>query len=108
MALSDKIGFRPALDIPDQIPRTPSYTGRVITSYSIHYTKLYEVLISPSREFVAGLPNGKIPDRRDFANYTEPERIQTWKRCVRACRQMADEFSEIIEKQQLAACLQAL
>ena len=66
------------------------------------------ILISPSAEFVARLPNAKIPDRRDFVNYTPDERITAWRTCVKACEQLADEFNEILEKDQLAACLQAL
>ena len=66
------------------------------------------VLISPSAEFVARLPNAKIPDRTDFTNYSPKERIKAWRTCVKACEEMADEFNEILEKDQLAACLQAL
>jgi len=66
------------------------------------------ILISPSAEFVSRLPHGKIPDRTDFENFTTSERIKAWRRCVKACEQLADEFSEIIEKDQLAAHLQPL
>lgn len=66
------------------------------------------ILISPSDEFVARLPNGKIPDRTDFVKLTPDERVLAWRQCVRMCEQMADEFSEVIEKDQLAARLQAL
>jgi hypothetical protein len=66
------------------------------------------ILISPSDEFVAGLPNGKIPDRSDFVNYQPAERVHIWKQCVAACEAMADEFIEVIEKDQLAARLEPL
>jgi hypothetical protein len=66
------------------------------------------ILISPSVEFVAGLPNGKIPDRSDFVNYSSSERVKAWRACTDACRRLADEFNEVLEKDQLAACLQAL
>lgn len=66
------------------------------------------VLISPSDEFVSRLPNAKIPDRTDFVNYTPSERIKAWRECTRACEELADEFNEILEKEQLAAYLQAL
>ncbi len=66
------------------------------------------ILISPSAEFVSRLPHGKIPDRTDFENFTTSERIKAWRGCVQACEQLADEFSEIIEKDQLAAHLQPL
>ena len=66
------------------------------------------ILISPSDEFVARLPNGKIPDRTDFLNYEPAERVRVWKRCVDECVALADEFQEVIEKEQLAARLEPL
>lgn len=66
------------------------------------------ILISPSADFVSRLPYGKIPDRTDFVHLTHDERIAAWRRCVEACEQMADEFCEVLEKDELAAHLQAL
>ena len=34
------------------------------------------ILISPSRDFVAKLPNAKIPDRRDFVSLSAAERVR--------------------------------
>ena len=66
------------------------------------------ILISPSVEFVSRLPHAKIPDRSDFVNYTPDERVKAWRACVAACRELADEFNEVLEKDQLAARLQPL
>ncbi len=66
------------------------------------------ILVSPSPEFVAGLPHGKIPDRTDFLNLVPDERIAAWRECVRACERMAYEFAEVLERDQLATHLQAL
>ena len=66
------------------------------------------ILISPSAEFVARLPNAKIPDRSDFVNYAPDDRIRAWRTCVAACEELADEFNEVLEKDQLAARLQPL
>ncbi len=66
------------------------------------------ILISPSKAFVAKLPNGKIPDRTDFVNYTPEERIKAWRGCISACEELADDFNEILERDQLAARLQPL
>ncbi len=66
------------------------------------------ILISPSDAFVAGLPHGKIPDRTDFVNFEPAERVRIWKHCVAACEAMAEEFLEVIEKDQLAARLEPL
>lgn len=66
------------------------------------------VLVSPSAEFVSRLPNGKIPDRTDFVNFSSEERIKAWKTCVSACEQLADEFHEVLVQDRLAERLQAL
>ena len=66
------------------------------------------ILISPSAEFVTGLPNGKIPDRTDFVKYTPAERVKAWRACTVACERLADDFNEVLEKGELAARLKAL
>ena len=66
------------------------------------------ILISPTDEFVARLPHGKIPDRHDFANFQPAERVRAWKQCIAACDALADEFLEVIDKEQLAARLEPL
>jgi hypothetical protein len=66
------------------------------------------VLVSPSEQFVAKLPNAKIPDRSDFLNYAPEERVAAWKACVSACAELADEFNEVMTRDQLAARLQPL
>jgi hypothetical protein len=66
------------------------------------------ILISPSQSFVSRLPNGKIPDRTDFVNYSQQERVKAWRGCLKACEELADDFNEILEKDQLAARLQPL
>jgi hypothetical protein len=66
------------------------------------------ILLSPSADFVARLPRGKIPDRTDFTSYTPIERIRAWQDVVTECAALADEFNEVIETDQLAARLQPL
>lgn len=66
------------------------------------------ILVSPSAEFVARLPRGKIPDRTDFTSYTPIERIRAWQDVVAECAALADEFHEVIEKGQLAERLEPL
>ena len=60
------------------------------------------VLVSPSPEFVARLPGGKIPDRHDFVNFPTAERRRLWRGVVSACRQLADELEEVLETDSLA------
>lgn len=60
------------------------------------------LLISPSPEFVATLPHGKIPDRHDFVNFPPDERRRAWRRAVADCRALADEFHEVLATGRLA------
>ena len=53
------------------------------------------VLISPSKEFVASLPYGKIPDRNDFANFSYDDRVKYWETVVRESRRLGDAFLEL-------------
>jgi len=64
------------------------------------------ILVSPSREFVSRLPNGKIPDRFDFQNHAPPERIRIWCQVVAECEALAEEFNDVMEKGELEARLE--
>ena len=66
------------------------------------------ILISPSKEFVARLPYAKIPDRRDFVNFDPDERVRAWRTVVDMCDELADEFHDVLERDQLAARLEPL
>ena len=109
------------LDLPhstqERLTLFPHFYGRVVPGWFDKKLKWRRpqpgnvdrtILISPSDEFVAGLPNGKIPDRTDFVNYEPTERVHIWRQCVAACEAMAEEFFEVIEKDQLAARLEPL
>jgi hypothetical protein len=61
------------------------------------------VLLCPSRDFVADLPGGRIPDRRDFWDFDTAERLDRWRRAVDASRRLADEFAELVESGGFAA-----
>ncbi len=109
------------LDLPhsaqERLTLFPHFYGRIVPGWFDKNLKWRRpragnvdrtILISPSDEFVSQLPNGKIPDRSDFVNYEPAERVRIWKQCVSACAAMADEFLEVIEKDQLAARLEPL
>jgi hypothetical protein len=66
------------------------------------------ILICPSPEFIARLPNGKIPDRRDFYAMPERERVANWRQVVSACRELADELLDVLDKGHMASRLQPL
>jgi hypothetical protein len=66
------------------------------------------ILICPSPEFIASLPNGKVPDRTDFVNFSTEERMRMWRTAVSQCQAMADELNDVLDKGQMAARLQPL
>ena len=66
------------------------------------------ILVCPSPEFIAALPNAKVPDRTDFVNFSEAERMRLWRNAVDQCRVLADELNDVLDKGQLAARLQPL
>lgn len=66
------------------------------------------VLICPSESFVASLPNGKIPDRRDFRTYDPDTRERNWRIVVDRCREMADELRDVLENDRMAERLTPL
>ncbi|MEY2622753.1 MAG: hypothetical protein RIT26_2573 [Pseudomonadota bacterium] len=52
------------------------------------------VLLCPTPEWVASLPNAKLPDRTDFTAYRDvTERIRVWQTAAGAAQQLADEWA---------------
>lgn len=109
------------LDLPhsaaERLTLFPHFYGRIVPGWFDKKLKWRRpkagnvdrtILVSPSDEFVASLPHGKIPDRTDFVNFEPAERVRIWTQCVNACKAMADEFHEVIEKDRLAARLEPL
>ena len=60
------------------------------------------LLIAPSREFVASLPGGKIPDRRDFYSMPQSERMRRWQIVSDASERLGDELRELIASGRVA------
>ena len=50
------------------------------------------LLVAPSAEFLATLPNGKLPDRQDFYRYGQDHRarIRAWERAIGECGRFAE------------------
>ncbi|MFN2377976.1 MAG: patatin-like phospholipase family protein [Candidatus Binatia bacterium] len=59
------------------------------------------VFVAPSREFVATLPGGKVPDREDFVAYSTAERQRIWKQVLAASQRLADDFEHLLESDRL-------
>jgi hypothetical protein len=60
------------------------------------------VMIAPSREFIAQLPGGKVPDRDDFVTYRTGERQRLWKSVMSQCERLADALEGMLEGDGLA------
>jgi len=56
------------------------------------------LLIAPSPEFVAGLPFGKIPDRKDFLRLPDDRRLAYWRRVLEETERLAEELEQVIDK----------
>ena len=54
------------------------------------------VMLCPSEEFLAGLPFGKIPDRKDFQTLSPARRLTYWQTCVHESEKLAAAFFELI------------
>lgn len=66
------------------------------------------LLIAPSAEFVAGLPNGKIPDRNDYYLMRDDERIRAWRTVVAESERLADELRELMATGRLAEQIEGI
>ncbi len=60
------------------------------------------LLVAPSDAFVASLPGGKIPDRRDFYTLPEDERFRRWQAVVDASQALGDELRELVRSGTIA------
>jgi hypothetical protein len=61
------------------------------------------VLLCPTAEFVAGLPGGKIPDRKDFEAFDTRERQRRWRVAIAEARRLGEEFAELVDTGRLSA-----
>lgn len=57
------------------------------------------VVLSPTPEWIAGLPDRKLPDRNDFLRYGDDDagRVRAWTIAVAESRRLADEFDDWVE-----------
>ncbi|OED44282.1 hypothetical protein ACH42_07915 [Endozoicomonas sp. (ex Bugula neritina AB1)] len=66
------------------------------------------VLISPSDDFVAKLPYGKIPDRKDFETLSYEERVKYWKVVIQESDRLGDSFLEQVNSDKIRQNVQPL
>lgn len=58
------------------------------------------VVIAPSTGYVAKLPGGKLPDRRDFARFAGDDagRMATWRKAIGESERLAEAFMEFVRR----------
>jgi hypothetical protein len=54
------------------------------------------VMIVPSAKFVASLPYGKIPDRKDFETMQAEQRIPYWQKVLSDSDSLGEEFGQLV------------
>ncbi len=110
------------LDLPysgDDVVLYPHFTDKVIPGWfdkGLPWRKGDNVrlqnvlLLAPSREYLAQLPHGKLPDRKDFTRYLGDDngRERYWRAAMDASRRLGDEFLELVDGGKLGERLQAL
>ncbi|UCJ15383.1 patatin-like phospholipase family protein [Pseudomonas sp. MM211] len=110
------------LDLPysgDDIVLYPHFTDRIIPGWFDKgmpwrrgdATRLQNVLLlAPSREYLARLPYGKLPDRKDFSRFLGDDagRERYWRLAMDESQRLGDEFLELLEAGSLADRLQPL
>lgn len=77
---------------------TPGWFDKAIKSRSCHPDSYDNVLlVTPSDEFIAQLPFGKIPDRKDFQDLPAQERIAYWTKVIKDSDQLAEHFLNVVQ-----------
>ncbi|SFR63212.1 Patatin-like phospholipase [Marinobacter daqiaonensis] len=68
------------------------------------------VLVAPSREYLASLPDRKLPDRKDFERYAGDDagRERTWRTAIARSDRLGQEFLELVETGQIRDVLRPL
>ncbi len=64
------------------------------------------LIIAPSPGFVARLPGGRIPDRKDFYRLGHDDRLVAWRRAMAETEAMADELAELVETGRVADAIE--
>ncbi len=110
------------LDLPysgSDVVLYPHFTDKVIPGWfdkglpwrRADTTRLQNVLLlAPSRDYLARLPHGKLPDRKDFSRYLGDDagRQRYWRKAMDESRRLGDEFLELVDNGRLDAKIQAL
>lgn len=59
------------------------------------------VMLVPSDDFIASLPYGKIPDRKDFETMPAEQRIKYWQTVLSESDRLGEAFMQLLDKQDI-------
>jgi hypothetical protein len=81
----------------------PGWFDKSLKNRKPHHSS-YEnvVMLVPSDEFVASLPYGKIPDRKDFEDMPAAQRIKYWQTVLHESDRLGEAFNHLVEKRDIA------
>lgn len=110
------------LDLPYQQPGVilyPHFTDKVVPGWfdkSLPWrrgdaNRLQDVLlVAPSADYLQTLPDGKLPDRKDFEKYLGDDagRERSWRKAIAESDRLGDEFLELLETGRLAEVIKPL
>lgn len=110
------------LDLPWQAPGVvlyPHFIDRVVPGWfdkalpwrKANAAQIADVLLlAPSPAYLARLPHGKLPDRRDYRRFVgdDPGRENYWRRAMAESQRLGDEFLELVESGRLQERVQAM
>lgn len=79
----------------------PGWFDKMVRWRRIHPERFDNVVVlAPSADFVATLPYGKIPDRKDFEVMDTRQRMDYWARVLDASHALGDALADLVENGQ--------
>ncbi len=66
------------------------------------------VVLAPSQEFVRSLPYAKIPERTDFTEMSDSQRLKYWHLVISESYRLADEFADLVASNNPAEHIQLI
>lgn len=66
------------------------------------------VMLVPSDEFVASLPYGKIPDRKDFETMPAEQRIKYWQTVISQSDELGQAFKELCDNENIVSYIKPI
>ena len=98
-SMADGADGEPALVLYPHFQKTiiPGWLDKFLKHRHRATARLANVIVlAPTPEWIATLPNGKLPDRADFKHYGDDTkgRVASWSRAVRESARLRDEFAD--------------